>query len=165
MILRKYIPGLLLACALSASSAVQGETRSEVINGATCIPYPPYDQSLGHTGIAYQHWLYGFSAHQLFGFAYCHLTMSNDWPVNNLSYVLFTGSVSSGVLTARLCVHSGDFAVTCGNSSTISAGGFPVNWVAPPSQMPPYVTGAFVHFVFPGGQVSTIRQLIPVWNK
>jgi hypothetical protein len=166
-VILRNIQGLLLAGTLLLPLSVQAVTKSEVINGATCIPYPPYGQSLGHTGIAYQHWLYGISAQQLYGTAYCQLTMSSDWTVNNLSYVLFTGSVSGGgVLSARLCVHSGEFAVTCGYSSTISPGGFPVNWVAPPSPMPPYASGAFVQFTFPGGgQVSTIRQLIPVWSK
>lgn len=157
MNLRKCIQGLLLVCALWASSAVQAATNSEVINGATCIPYPPYQTTVS---VPYQHWLYGFGQT-----AFCHLTMSSDWTVNNLSYVLFSGSVSSGVLKARLCLHSGEFSVTCGPESTISAGGFPVNWVAPPSPMPPSSSGAFVQFTFPAGQVSTVRQLIPVWNK
>jgi hypothetical protein len=131
-------------------------TRSEFINGATCIPYPPYQTSVA---VPYQHWLYGFSQT-----AYCHLTMSDEWPVQNLSYVLFTG-LSGGVLTARLYVHSGDLSVTCGASATISGGGYGVNWVAPPSPMPPYASGAFMQFTMPSGQVSTINQLIPVWYK
>src|SRR5687768_14848589 len=96
---RKCTQGLLLASFLSASSPAQAETRSEVINGATCIPYPNQTS----VGVAYQYWLYGFGQA-----AYCHLTMSNEWPVNNLSYVLYTASVSGGVMTVRLCVHSGD---------------------------------------------------------
>jgi hypothetical protein len=151
-----FSPVLLLFCALGAPSLVSATTALEVINGATCIPYPPYQTTVG---VPYQHWLYGFSQT-----AYCHLTMSDQWPVQNLSYVLFTGSTSGGVLTARLCVHAGDFSVTCGASKTIS-GGYGVNWVAPPSPMPTYASGAFVQFTMPSGQVSTIQELIPVWSK
>jgi hypothetical protein len=156
--LRKRVQGVLLMCLLWSGSAYAA-TRDEVINGATCIPYPPYGNSAAAAS-AYQHWLYGFGQG-----AYCHLTMSNEWTVNDLSYVLFTGSTGAGLLRARLCVHSGDFAVACGSERTISAGGFPVNWVAPPSVMPPDASGAFVFILFPSSTVSTIRQLIPVWDK
>ena len=156
MILRKQLQGLLLVCALAAPSLARAVTRSEVMNGATCIPYPTYQPS---SGVPYQHWLW-FSQT-----AYCHLTMSDEWPVQNLSYVLFNGN-AGGVVAARLCVHSGDFSVTCGPSRTISAGGFAVNWVQPPSPLPPYASGAFMQFTTtPLGQLSTIFQLIPVWYK
>jgi hypothetical protein len=153
----KSIQGFLLGCTLLTSSAVNAASTSEVINGATCIPYPYPSSTQSSFAIPYQHWLYGFRET-----AYCHLTMSSDWTVKNLSYVLFTGSTSGGVLTARLCVHSGEFTVTCGSQRTSS--GSIVNWVAPPS-MPAYVSGAFIHFKFPTGEVSTIRELVPVWIK
>lgn len=155
MILRKQLRGLLLVCAFAAPSLAQGVTRSEVINGAACNPYPPYQTS---AAVPYQHWLWFNQS------AYCQLTMSDEWPVQNLSYVLFNGN-AGGVLTARLCVHSGDFSVTCGPSRTISAG-IGVNWVPPPSPLPPYASGAFVQFTtMPLGRLSTIFQLIPVWYK
>jgi hypothetical protein len=157
VILSRRFQVLLLVCALGAPSPLYAATRDEVINGATCIPYPPYRTDVA---IPYTHFLYGFS--QL---AYCHLTMSDEWPVQKLSYVLFSG-YSNVVLTARLCVHSGDFAVTCGLPKTITSGGFPVNWVTPPSPMPTYASGAFMQFTMPAGQhVSVIHQLNPVWIK
>jgi hypothetical protein len=128
MVVKKCIKGLLFLCALSVPLAALAATRSEVINGATCIPYTT-DPSLA---VPYQHWLYAGGVT-----AYCHLTMPDDWPVTYLSYVLFNGTTGQGVLKARLCVHSGDFSVTCGYESTISAGGVPVNWVAAPSPMRP----------------------------
>ncbi len=150
-----WMIGTLAALALGGASPADAATRSEVVNGATCIPYPAFNAS---TAMPYQHWLYGFGQR-----AYCHLSMVNDWPVTQLSYVLFSGSVSAGVMTARLCVHSGDFAVSCGASKTLTPSGS-VNWVAPPSPLPSYPSGAFVQFDFPSGNVSTVRQLIPVWN-
>ncbi|WP_157986067.1 hypothetical protein [Teichococcus vastitatis] len=59
----------------------RAEIVSEVINGATCIPYPPYDTTVA---VPYQHWLYAFRES-----AFCHITMPPNWSVDNLSYVLF----------------------------------------------------------------------------
>jgi len=91
--------------------------------------------------------------------------MSDEWRVNDLSYVLFSGITNAGVLKARLCVHAGEFAVSCGSEKTISGTSVSVNWVAKPNVMPPYASGAFVQITFPSGTVSTINQLIPVWIK
>jgi hypothetical protein len=59
----------------------------------------PFDPA---NAVPYQHWFYGFREA-----AFCHLSMVDDLRVDNLSYVLFLGRVSSGSLSARLCVHSG----------------------------------------------------------
>jgi hypothetical protein len=155
MILRKLLQGLLVVCFLAAPSLARAATTSEVINGAACSPYPPYTST---SGVPYQHWLWFNQV------AYCQLTMSDEWPVQNLSYVLFNVNVG-GVLTGRLCVHSGDFSVACGDPRTISAG-YAVNWVLPRSPFPEWATGAYMQFTTtPSSQLSTILQVIPVWNK
>src|SRR5690348_18368155 len=61
----------LLVLSLFRSSALAA-TRSEVINGATCVPYPPYGSS-NVAAVPYQHWLYGFGQG-----AFCHLTRSEE---------------------------------------------------------------------------------------
>ena len=91
--------------------------------------------------------------------------MPAEWPVTTLSYVLFNGSISSGVLRARLCVHSGNVAVTCGAERTIGAGAFGANWVAPPGTMPFAASGAYVLFTFHPDATALVFQLIPVWIK
>ena len=158
MILRKWGPSLLLALGLFGATALHAATYSEVVNGATCIGYPPYQNT---TAVPYQHWLYGFSNR-----AFCHITMSSEWTVQNLSYVLFTGAVPSGTMKVRVCVHGGTLSVTCGPEVTISGSGT-VNWAPPPSPLPKYATGAFLDVAFPGplGVVSTLNQYIPVWSK
>jgi hypothetical protein len=159
MALKKSFRLLLVVLALGAPLAAQAQTTEEVIDGGTCIPYPPYNPATNtYSSINWQHWLYGFS-----GTAFCHLTMPGDWPVNTLSYVLFTGG-SPGVVTARLCVHAYDLAVACGGVATISGDQYQVNFVLPPP-LPPNADGAFVQFNFPSNTVSTINELIPVWSK
>jgi len=156
---RKYVYGLVLVGVLLASSVVRAQTRFDVINGATCIEYPPYTTST-RNAVPYQFWLYGGS-----GVAYCHLMMRDDRSLNDLLYVLFSGSVSGDLLRARLCVYTTySLAVTCGTERTISSGGF-INWVVPPGSMPSSAFGAYVFFRFPSGRVSIIRQLIPVWSN
>jgi hypothetical protein len=146
---------IVLAASFLTPWIVHADTRSDVLNGAVCIPYPPYQDA-----IPYQFWLYGFN-----NSAYCHLTMPDEWSVNDLSYVLFTGSVSGDLLRARLCVHNGhSLAVTCGAERTISSSGS-VNWVARPVPLPPSAVGAYVVFRFPAGRISTVRSLIPVWSN
>jgi hypothetical protein len=148
----------LLAFALWSSSAFAAE-HEEVINGATCVPYPPYGNA-AVAAVPYQHWLYGFGQS-----AFCHLTMSDEWQVNSLNYVLFSGLTNAGSLTARLCLHSGDSTVTCGPTRSISGPSLSVNWVPMPTTIPPFATGAFVQITFPPGTVSVLYQLIPVWIK
>jgi hypothetical protein len=145
---------LLLAYGLWAASTVQAATRSEVIKGATCIPSNPAAAQ------AVNHMLYGRGTD-----ANCHLTMSDDWPVNNLSYVLFSARVISGVLWARLCVHDGEATVTCSSPHIMSAAGYTqTTWVALPSVMH-YVAGAYLNFQFAPGGITIIYELIPVWIK
>jgi len=148
----------LLVLSLFRSSALAA-TRSEVLNGATCMPYPPYGSS-NVAAVPYQHWLYGFGQG-----AFCHLTMSDEWPVETLSYVLFSGLTNAGSLTARLCVHDSSLTVSCGPTRSISGTSTSVNWVPMPPSIPPYATGAFVQITFPSGTVSTLNELIPVWSK
>jgi hypothetical protein len=133
-----------------------GASYEEVINGATCTPYPAYQTSVA---VPYSSWMYGFS-----NGVYCHLTMTQDWRAQDLSYVLFTGS-SGGSMSVRLCVHDGWWTVTCSSAKTVGPGNYLVDWVALPSPMPPYPAGAYVQFTFPNGKVSRINELIPVWYK
>jgi hypothetical protein len=159
--LKKRCPLLVAASVLCAPLAAQAASTEEVIDGGTCIPYPPYERANNtFSGLNYQHWLYGFN-----NIAFCHLTMTSDWPLNTLSYVLFTGWTQPfQVVTARLCVHAYDLAVACGNPATISGDVYQVNYVLPPA-LPPYADGAFVRFDFPSSSVSGIIELIPVWTK
>ena len=161
MTLKKSCPLLVAALLLCAPLAAQAAEAVEVIDGGTCIPYPPYERAVNSfSGINYQHWLYGFN-----GIAFCHLTMTQDWPLNSLSYVLFTGFTQPDqVVTARLCVHAFDLAVTCGDPARISGEVYQVNWVLPPS-LPPRSDGAFVQFNFPSNSVSGITEVIPVWSN
>jgi hypothetical protein len=161
MALRKSFSLLLLVSVLFAPLAAQADSKTEFIDGGTCIPYPPYNQANNtFSGLNYQHWLYGFN-----GMAFCHLTETLDWPVSTLSYVIFTGwTQSSQVLTAHLCVHGPlDTTVACGASATIS-GLFQANYVFPPQPLPS-ANGAFVQFDFPANSVSGVIELIPVWIK
>src|SRR5206468_1947109 len=133
---------------LCAPVAAQADFLEQDIDGGTCIPYPPYERANNtFTGLNWQHWLYGFG-----GTAFCHLTMSSDWPLKTLSYVAFTGW-SQQVVTARLCVHSFDLAVACGTAVTISGAPYQVSYVTPPP-LPPLANGAFVQFNFPANSVS-----------
>jgi hypothetical protein len=161
MTLKKSCPLLIAALVLCAPLAAQAASTEEVIDGGTCIAYPPYEAANStFSGLNYAHWFYGFG-----DAAFCHLTMPGDWPLNTLSYVLFTGwTQPSQVVTARLCVHSYDLAVACGAPATISGGVYQVNYVSPPA-LPPYADGAFVRFDFPSSSVSGITELIPVWVK
>ena len=92
----------LLAAALAAClpSASRAETWAEAINGATCIPYPAFAAS---NALPYSFFLYGFRQS-----AYCHFSVPDDWSVNDISYVLFSGTTDGGSepMRVRLCVHS-----------------------------------------------------------
>jgi hypothetical protein len=126
-----------------------------VIDGGQCIPYP------GTAGINWQHFLYGFN-----NMAFCHLTVTDAWPLSTLSFVVFTGFTQPGqVVTARLCVHAYDLTVTCGSPGTISGGAGigAVGVVYPPALLPPLTHGAFVQFNFPSNSVSGIIELLPYW--
>jgi hypothetical protein len=160
-IAKKGFPLLAAVSLLCAPLAARADWTEQVIDGGTCIPYPPYERATNtFSGLNYQHWLYGFS-----GTAFCHLTMPHDWPVKTLSYVLFTGwSQPSQVVTARLCLRSFDLTVACGSAVTISGPPYQVNYVLPP-QLPPNADGAFVRFDFPSNSVSGVIELIPVWTK
>src|SRR5262244_2597591 len=84
MALKKILPLLVAAWLLCTPLVAQADVRDEVIDGGTCIPYPPYNPAINSfSGLNWQHWLYGFRA-----VAFCHLTMPSDWPLNTLSYVL-----------------------------------------------------------------------------
>jgi hypothetical protein len=134
------------------------ETRSDVYNGATCIPYPPFDAD---NAVPYSYYMYGFRQS-----AFCHFTMPATWTFQDLSYVLFEGVVGSGTtpLRVRLCLYSSSSKV-CGAERTIAPGGVGVNWVAPPGTPPSYASGAYLHVSFPTGHVSLFEQFIPVWTR
>ena len=157
IILSRYAQLSLAVFAICASSTVQAQTYSQVINAATCIPFPVPTVPPEPFVFAYQHYLFGNSAT-----AFCQLTMSSDWPVSNLSYVLISGSVPQfQSITASLCVHTGFSTFTCGSASTIS--GDSVALVYPPS-LPDSAAGAFVRITFPG-ITSRLFELVPVWSK
>ena len=146
-----------VAAVLLTPVLARAETHSEGVNGATCIAYPPFDISVA---VPYSHFLYGFQQS-----AFCHFTVPNGWALSNLSYVMFSGSVSAGAapMRVRLCVYSG-FTATCGTEKTLSPGGS-VNWVAPPSPIPPYASGAYLSVRFASGAVSTLQQFHPVFSR
>lgn len=146
---------LSLSFAPSPSSA---ETRSDVYNGATCVPYPAFNSD---NAVPYTYFLYGFRQS-----AYCHFTMPDDWNVGDLSYVLFEGIVSSGTspMRVRLCVYSTS-STACGAERTIAPGGTGVNWVAPPATPPSYASGAYLRVGFPTDRISLFKMFIPVWSR
>jgi hypothetical protein len=151
----------LLLCCLCAVPIAQAAAAEQVKDGGTCVPYPPYNPASNtFSSLGWEHWLYGFN-----GPAFCHITMSDGLPVQKLSYVLFTGGTNGGnTLTARLCVHSFDLSISCGEASTINGGIYQVNYVLPPNPLPPSPVGAFVWIEFPNNSVSVITTIIPVWN-
>lgn len=147
---------LALVCSAGVSATASAQTRTEVINGATCIPYPPFDAT---NAAPYNHFLYGFRQS-----AFCHINMSNDWRVGDIAYVLLTASTSdvSTPIKIRLCVYgSGSLSVSCSGEKNLTT----VNWVALPGSLPSSPAGAFVRLRFPTGKISTIRSVIPVWTK
>jgi len=160
--MRKALSLLLVAATAAgfAPGAASAETRSDVVNGATCIPYPPFDTS---NAVPFSFFLYGFGQS-----AYCHFTMPDGWSARDLSYVLFVGTVGSGSqpMRVRLCIYrSSGLATTCGSERTITPGGFPVNWVSPPSSLPSSAQGAYLSVRFPDGVVSTLQNIVPVWSR
>jgi hypothetical protein len=161
--------GLALGLPWAASPAHAAASTYEVINGGECLPYPPYSPTGNSGGIYWQHFLYAFSN----GAAFCHLRMTQEWPVSTLSYVLYNGVPVNGIFTARLCVHTGMSAVsTCGNPSTIPTSGgvlgvFYTNYVLPPSPLPTDAAGAYLQITFPFAQTPTyegvVLEVLPVW--
>ena len=162
--------GIVLGLPWAASPAHAAASNYEVINGAECLPYTPFDTSANTGGGLYwQQMLYAFSN----GTAFCHLRMTQEWPLSTLQYVLFNILPVNGIFTARLCVHDGmSTLATCGNSSTIpiSGGVFGVsytNYVYPPNPLPANASGAYLQITFPFAQTRTyeglVQQVLPVW--
>ncbi len=151
-------PACLLAAALAVClpATARAETWAENVNGATCIPYPAFAAS---NAVPYSFFLYGFRQS-----AYCHFAVPDDWSVQDISYVLFTGTTGGGApMRVRLCVHSAPgFATACGPERTISSSSAGVNWVPLPASMPSYVSGAYLWVSFPTGQISTLQNFMPV---
>lgn len=155
MRLHRVLAGALLlsTCIFGGASA---QSPSEVTNGATCVPYPPPGEH-PYDAIAYRHFLFGFRQS-----AFCHLPMTNNRRLSDLSYVLVTGS-SSTTMRLRICVYTaGNLGQTCGWESTIGSGSAGIAVLYPPS-LPDYAQGAYVSVGFSEG-VSTVQTLIPVWN-
>ena len=159
MTFKTCVPTIVLVAVLATASTASAAYYDEVINGATCTPWPSSS-------------VYGVN-HQLIsmpagGSAYCQLTMPRPWTVNYLKYVFFSAwppgsALTGGALTARLCVHSGSSTVSCGPAATQTPGAFPYLWVTPPSPVPAYAVGAYVFFTFPSGRVWYLDYLIPYW--
>ena len=151
---------VVLAWALWISPPLQAaERRTEYLNGATCIPYENYDAS---NVMLYKHYLVVGGQE-----AFCHLTMSSDWPVQNLTYVQLVIDVpGTARASARLCVHRGAPAEPkCSAWKPIGSNGPPdLDYVDPPN-LPRDATGAFVEISFPDNTFSTVYQVVPVWTK
>jgi len=161
--------GLALCLPWAPSPANAAASKYEVINGGECLPYPPYQVGGPNSGgLYYQHFLYAFSN----GAAFCHLRMTEEWPISTLSYAVYSG-VSSSTTSVRLCVHTGlSFVFTCGSLSAIppsgdAPGAVSINVAAPPNPLPPDAAGAYLQFTFPERQPQTVEgailEIIPVW--
>ena len=153
---------ILVGALITASSArAQVQVYTEVINGAACTSYP---QASPANGQPYQHLLYAFR-----DTVFCQLRMTSPWGLRNLRYVFFEAEASagtgSGPLTARLCVHSGSYGVTCGPATSVTPGGSAWRWVTVPSPLPTYALGAYVHFSIPSSRIWIIRYLLPYWQN
>lgn len=145
----------------ASSTWAQVQVHTEVINGAACTSYP---QASPANGQPYQHLFYAFR-----DTVFCQLRMTSPWQVRHLRYVFFEAEASAGSgtgpLTARLCVHSGTYAVTCGPATSVTPGGSAWRWVMPPSSLPTYTLGAYVHFSIPPSRIWIIRYLLPYWQN
>ena len=153
---------ILVGVLMTASSAqAQVQVYTEVINGAACTSYP---QASPANAQPYQHLLYAFRDS-----VFCQLRITSPWGLRYLRYVFFEAEASAGTgtgpLTARLCVHSGSYAVTCGPATTITPGGSAWRWVTVPSPLPTYALGAYVHFSIPSSRTWIIRYLLPYWQN
>lgn len=152
----RFTKPVIAVAALLAPALAQAEQHEEAYNGATCIPYPPYNTT---NGLPYTHLLFAYGQN-----AYCHFIVPNGWSVNDLSYVLFTGSIYSGTepMRVRLCVYSSS-TTSCGPERTLTPGST-VNWVSPPSTAPAYATGAYLSVRFPKS-LSSLQQYFVYWYR
>jgi hypothetical protein len=153
---------ILVGALMTASSAqAQVQVYTEIINGAACTSYP---QASPANGQPYQHIFYAFR-----DTVFCQLRMATPWQVRHLRYVFFEADASAGTgtgaLTARLCVHEGTYSITCGPATTVTPGTSAFRWVTPPSQLPTYVLGAYVHFSIPSSRTWIIRYLMPYFQN
>jgi hypothetical protein len=155
MIVKKSVQGLLLICALYASSTAQAATHVESINGAhSCI-------SDSRSGWTSNHWFIGFG-----GLLNCHLDTPNDFLPRDISRVFFSAQTFGafvGTFSARLCVHSGTWTVTCGPAKNIGLG-YQFSFVELPMSVPSFAIGAFVQFTLPPSPVY-IYDITPEWSK
>jgi hypothetical protein len=164
--LSQFVQVSLVACAICASSTVQAASYFQSINAASCsfnrtLTNPPLIFVLDHT-------LNGQGQTALAGAAYCQLTMSSDWPVENLVSVEIFGATNAGQsIRVSLCVNSGFTAQNiCGDESTISIQSGQAAVVYPPQTLPVGTTGAFVKIIFPqSGGTARVFQLVPSWQK
>jgi len=158
--MRHLLGPLAVAALLSIAGPGSAETRADVYNGATCVPYPPFNSS---NAVPYSHWLYGFRQ-----MAFCHFTIPDDWTAEDISYVLFHGVANPGPapLRVRLCVYDAfGLATSCGAERTLpDSGVFSTNWVAP-GGMPSSPMGAFLSVWFPTDTVSAFAYFIPVFSR
>ena len=155
MKLRNLAGPLLVACILLTPSLAFAKSRSDIYNGATCLPYPA-----GANAVPYSYWLVGLAQG-----AFCHFTMPDGWSVDELSYVLYLGQVGGyDPLRVQLCVYTVGSNPVCGAETTISPNGL-VNWVAPPNNLPASASGAYLKVSFPPDTVARFQQFIPHWVK
>jgi hypothetical protein len=156
----------------AGAKALRGEQRIEVINGATCIESGSYLPDFSaFTKTYYLHIKNDGSAGNVSVF--CHLTMSNEWPLSNLKNVFFILKSKDPVLV-QLCIHAGNAIEqpqmqTCGVQKTLSPD-IVQSSVEPPNPLPPYATtsyaaGAYVNFIIPKPNDTEIRVLYPFWSK
>jgi hypothetical protein len=95
---------------------------------------------------------------------FCHFTLSNEWTVQKLSYVLFDATVPSGVLKVRVCVATPS-GPTCGVDGMRAAGTVGLSWAVPPTPLPSNASGgAYLEVTFPPGAWSLLKQVMPFWH-
>jgi len=125
-----------------------------VMNGATCVPYPPYgDRNNGTTPV--DHYLYASK-----GSANCHFTLHQDTKPEDLFFVLVDGGTSgSGVVKLSLCTYQfGSQETSCGLEQTLQGERTIVNLYPAVDTNDP--VGMFVKINFPEGDISIIRTII-----
>ena len=156
--MRAAAAGMCVAATLLTPRPANAETHTQVYNGATCVAYPPNDNTVA---VPYTYFLYGFKES-----ASCHIMMPDGWTVNELYYVQFAGRAPAGPesVRVRLCVYEAGSAPVCGHEGALTPG-TRVGWVLPPATIPAYATGAYLEVRFPRGQVTVFDQFIPVWYR
>lgn len=143
-----------VVCAGTANAATK-----ILMNGATCIPYPPYgERNIGVSPV--DHYLFGFK-----GSANCHFTLHNDTRAAKVMYAVVDGGTSgSGEVVFSLCTYQwGSQATSCGREVALQ-GEENTAYLYPADDVSG-ATGMFVRAKFPPGDVSIIRIVTAVFDS